>query len=131
VNDQISSNPSGVHGRTILERVTTVFAGNYGRFVVNIIEPVDESRRNHVMARIQTAMAVYAFGVLGLFLLAVPWTSVWDQVTVALLPQALGGWVRTGWARGAVSGLGALDLMAAAKEARALWRGLRLHGKGS
>jgi len=84
-----------------------------------------------VIARIQTAMALYAFGVLGLFLLAVPWTSVWDQVTLALLPKALGGWVRSGWVRGAVSGLGALDLVAAAREARALWRELRPRREGS
>jgi len=84
-----------------------------------------------VIARIQTAMTLYVFGALGLFLVAVPWTSVWDQVTVALLPKALGGWIRSGWARGAVSGLGALDLVAAAREARALWRGARRRGEGS
>jgi hypothetical protein len=82
-----------------------------------------------VIARLQTAMTLYVFGALGLFLLAVPWTSVWDQVAIALLPQALGGWVRSGWVRGAVSGLGALDLVAAAREARALWRGLHPRGQ--
>ena len=83
-----------------------------------------------MIARLQTAMTLYVFGALGLFLLAVPWTSVWDQVAIALLPQALGGWVRSGWVRGAVSGLGALDLAAASKEAATLWRAVRAGGRG-
>jgi hypothetical protein len=82
-----------------------------------------------VIDRIRTALALYAFGALGMFLLAVPWTPVWDQVTRTLLPEALGGWARSGWVRGAVSGLGALDLVTAAKEARSLWNGLRVRGR--
>jgi hypothetical protein len=76
-------------------------------------------------------MVLYALGALGLFLIAVPWTPVWDRVIVALLPETLGGWARSGWTRGAVSGLGALDLVTAAQEARALWHGLRARGRVS
>jgi hypothetical protein len=92
---------------------------------------VNEPLRAHVVARIRAALVLYVFGVLGLFLLAVPWTSIWDDVTAVLLPTALGDWAGTGWARGAVSGLGTLDLVAAASEARTLWRGLRPGREGS
>ena len=92
---------------------------------------MNEPPKDHVIARIRTALVLYLFGALGLFLLAVPWTSVWDDVTAALLPQAIGDWVGSGWARGAVSGLGALDLVAAVREARSLWRGLRSGSDGS
>lgn len=81
------------------------------------------------MGRIRTAMIVYAFAVLGVFLMAVPWTSVWDQATLVLLPTVPGGWVRSGWIRGAISGLGALDLLAAAEEAGALWQSMRASGQ--
>jgi hypothetical protein len=90
---------------------------------------VNEPRRENVVLRIRTALVLYAFGALGLFLLAVPWTPIWDQVVGALLPQGLGDGVRSGWVRGAVSGLGVLDLVTAAKEARSLWRAQRLSGR--
>ena len=38
---------------------------------------------------------------------------------------ALGPWVRSGWVKGAVSGLGALDLLVALQEAGILWQSLR------
>jgi len=75
--------------------------------------------------RIQTVLTIYVFAVLGVFLLFVPGTSIWDQVTLVFLPPGLGSWARSGWVRGAVSGLGALDLIAAAQEAGVLWRSLR------
>ena len=75
--------------------------------------------------RIRTALSLYAFGVLGAFLLAVPWSPIWDHATLSVAPYALGAWVRSGWLRGAVSGLGALDLLVAVQEAGVLWQGLR------
>ena len=77
------------------------------------------------MIRIRSAMILYFYGVLGMFLLTVPWTPVWDQATLAFLPTSIGGWMNSGWARGAVTGLGALDLCAAAQEAGLVWRRLR------
>lgn len=77
------------------------------------------------MPRIQIALNLYVFSVLGIFLLAVPWTPVWEQATFVFLPTALGSWARSGWARGVVSGLGALDLLAATQEAGALLRSFR------
>lgn len=68
-----------------------------------------------------TALALYGFIVLGVFLLVAPWTPVWDRATVGLAPTAMGPWVRNGWARGLVSGLGALDLLVALQIGGELW----------
>jgi hypothetical protein len=79
--------------------------------------------------RIRPALGVYVFGVLGVFLAAAPWTAFWDEATYVLLP-AWGACVRSGWVRGAVSGLGLVDLAVAGREAAALWRSLRSGGAG-
>jgi hypothetical protein len=75
---------------------------------------------------IATALALYGFGALGVFLVAAPWTPAWDHVALGLLPGPLGTWVRSGWTRGAVSGVGALDLLAAIPHAASLWRAVRM-----
>lgn len=75
--------------------------------------------------RLGSAVTVYFLAVLGIFLAVAPWTGVWDYATLTLLPTWCGGWIRSGWFRGAVTGLGALDLLAAAQESRVLWRSLR------
>jgi len=82
-------------------------------------------------SRIGVALALYAFGVLGLFLLVAPWTPAWTQATYALLPRSLGRWALSGWVRGLVSGLGALDLLIALQIAVELWRRLRDEEKKS
>jgi hypothetical protein len=81
--------------------------------------------RTQVPERIKLALGVYALSVVGVFLLAVPWTTLWDAATSGFAPTAGGAWIRSGWVRGAVSGLGVLDLAAAAGEAAGLWRLLR------
>jgi len=68
-------------------------------------------------SRLQTALHVYAFAALGVFLIAVPWSPVWDSATAAYLPTVAGPWLRSGFARGLVSGLGALNVAAAWGEA--------------
>ena len=73
-------------------------------------------------SRIRSALTLYAFSVLGLFLLVAPWTPIWSRATVVLLPTPAGAWAMSGWARGLVSGLGALDLIVAGQVARELWR---------
>jgi hypothetical protein len=65
---------------------------------------------------------VYAFAALGVFLVAVPWSPVWDSATAAYLPTVAGPWLRSGFVRGLVSGLGALNLAAAWSEALAFLR---------
>jgi len=77
------------------------------------------------LPRLQIAINLYTFSVLGIFLAAVPWTPMWEQATLAFGSDVLCAWVRSGWARGAVSGLGALDLLVAAQEACVLWRSFR------
>ena len=74
---------------------------------------------------LRTVAVLYVLGLLGVFLMTVPWTPVWDRATLAFVPTALGGWVRSGWFRGLVCGLGAIDLAAAADEASNLWRSMR------
>ena len=75
--------------------------------------------------RLRAAITLYAFTVLGLFLLLAPWSPVWEQAAVVLLPTAVGGWVLSGWGRGVVSGLGALDLAVAIQVAMEFKRSLR------
>ncbi|MDX1387917.1 MAG: hypothetical protein R3344_01925 [Acidobacteriota bacterium] len=75
--------------------------------------------------RLRAVASLYILGLVGVFLVAVPWTPIWDRATLAFVPTALGGVVRSGWFRGAVCGLGALDLLAAAEEAGELWRSLK------
>ena len=84
-----------------------------------------DDERSEVRARIGGAMGLYLFGTLGVFLLGVPWTPIWEQVTRGLLPETAGTWLSTGWARGGVSGLGVLNLLTAAKDAGTWWRDAR------
>ena len=39
-------------------------------------------------SRIRTALLLYAFAIVGLFLLVAPWTGVWSQAVVGLMPLA-------------------------------------------
>jgi hypothetical protein len=73
-----------------------------------------------VPSRLKTAFLVYAFAALGVFLLVAPWSPVWEASTAGYLPTSAGPWLRNGFLRGLVSGLGALDLVAAWSEARTL-----------
>ena len=77
------------------------------------------------MKRLQTALHIYVFAVLGLFLIAVPWSPVWHVATAPYLPTPVGPWLRSGFVRGLITGLGALDLLAACGESRAFLRDLR------
>ena len=71
--------------------------------------------------RLRTALALYAFAVVGLFLVCAPWTGLWNRAVVALIPTPLGALALGGWTRGLVSGLGALNLAVAAQYAAELW----------
>jgi hypothetical protein len=72
--------------------------------------------------RIRTALLLYAFAMVGLFLLVAPWTGVWSQAIVGLLPTRVGKLALEGWVRGIVSGLGALNLAVALQVAVELWQ---------
>jgi hypothetical protein len=79
-------------------------------------------------SRIRTALWLYAFGAIGLFLLVAPWTAVWTQAMAGLLPTPLGRVALRGPIRGVVSGLGALDLLVAIQFALELWERMRSEG---
>ena len=76
-------------------------------------------------ARIPRALALYAFVVVGVFLLLAPWTPIWVEVTRGLLSPNVQAWTSTGWLRGTVSGLGALNLLVAFQVGYDLVRGQR------
>lgn len=71
-------------------------------------------------SRLQTAFLVYLFAALGVFLVVAPWSPLWEASTAGYLPTPLGPWLRSGFVRGLISGLGLLNLSAAWSEARAL-----------
>ena len=77
------------------------------------------------MPRVSALVNVYLLATLGVFLVAAPWTAVWDQASGALGRSVLATWAGSGYARGFVSGLGLLDLLVAAREAETIWRGYR------
>jgi hypothetical protein len=74
-----------------------------------------------VASRIRTALLLYSFALLGTFLLIAPWTAMWERAMRGLVPAPLAGWALSGWARGIVSGLGALDLVIALQYVAELW----------
>jgi hypothetical protein len=76
--------------------------------------PVDPTLKNSV--------SLYIFLVLGLFLAVAPWTPVWYEATVLLLPTRFGAPAQAGWVRGLVSAVGILDLLAAGSAALDLFR---------
>jgi len=91
--------------------------------------PLPDPSEGELAERLHTALRLYLFALLGLFLLVVPWTPIWDQATLPWIPARIGLWLRSGWVRGLVSGLGALDLLVAAREAGGLWKLLRGPGE--
>jgi hypothetical protein len=74
---------------------------------------------------LRAALHAYAFGLVGVFLIAVPWSPLWESVVLALSPTEWAALARAGWLRGLVSGLGALDLWVAVAAGSALWRSAR------
>jgi hypothetical protein len=82
----------------------------------------DVSPAGGAASRLGAALSLYAFAVLGLFLLVTPWTAVWEQAALALVPEAARGWVLSGWCRGGISGLGLADLVVATQAGRDLRR---------
>jgi len=72
--------------------------------------------------RIRSALVLYAFVVVGLFLAVAPWTPIWTRAAILLIPTPFGAWAISGWARGLVSALGVVDLLVAAQVAREFWQ---------
>ena len=78
---------------------------------------------------LKNALLLYAFLVTGVFLAVAPWTPVWYEATVWLLPTRFGLPAQHWAVRAAVSALGLLDLVAAASSAFDLF-GFRRGEKG-
>jgi hypothetical protein len=68
--------------------------------------------------------AAYFFEV-GFLLVIIPWSTFWDQNALLEAVPALYRWTRSEFVRGAVSGLGALNIGAGLAELVAAWVGRR------
>lgn len=76
--------------------------------------------------RLKTALQAYAFAVVGSFLVLAPWSAIYDQAVLDLArPDGPAPFLGSGWVRGAISGLGIVDLAIAVRETTVLWRLLR------
>ncbi len=71
---------------------------------------------------LKSSVTLYIFLVLGVFLAVAPWTPVWYEATVLLLPTRFGAPAQSGWVRGLVSAIGVLDLLVAGSAALDLIR---------
>ena len=68
--------------------------------------------------------AAYFFEV-GLLLVIVPWSTFWDRNALLEAVPAVYRWTRSEYVRGAVTGLGALNLGAGLVELAAVWAARR------
>ena len=66
-----------------------------------------------VEALLKRSIALYTFLALGAFLAVAPWTPVWYEATLLLLPTRFGLPAQANSVRALVSGLGLLDLLVA------------------
>jgi hypothetical protein len=70
------------------------------------------------------AFILFCFEI-GLFLVFVPWSSLWEHnVLLTYLP--LRGLLLNNFVRGAVSGLGVIDLLLGLGELNQFWKSLRI-----
>jgi hypothetical protein len=75
-----------------------------------------------MQTRVPTVLTLYAFATLGVFLIVAPWTTLLDQAALSLSRDGGRSWLTSGWVRGAISGLGAIDLVCALRIAYDTWR---------
>jgi hypothetical protein len=72
--------------------------------------------------------AAYFFEV-GFLLVIIPWSTFWDQNALLEAIPAVYRWSRSEFIRGAVSGVGALNIGAGLAELAAAWLGRRGNGE--
>jgi hypothetical protein len=70
------------------------------------------------------AFILFCFEI-GLFLVFVPWSSLWEH-NVLLVYLPLRGLLLNNFVRGAVSGLGVIDLLLGLGELSQFWKSLRI-----
>ena len=75
--------------------------------------------------RLGTLLYLFYLFEVGLFLLVVPWSALWEGNYFALQLAWVGAVCRNPYARGAISGLGLLHLVAAVRDSRAFIRSER------
>ena len=72
--------------------------------------------------------AAYFFEV-GFLLVIIPWSTFWDQNALLEAVPAVYRWTRSEFVRGAISGVGALNIGAGLAELVAAWAGRRRNGR--
>ena len=73
-------------------------------------------------------LAIFFFEI-GLVLAVAPWSAYWERNYFAAVLPTLHSVITNAYVRGAVSGLGVINLLAAASELRSLLSGRRPHGQ--
>jgi len=71
------------------------------------------------------AFILFCFEI-GLFLVFVPWSTLWEQNVLLTYSLHLRGVLLNNFVRGAVSGLGLIDLVLGLSELGRFWKSLRL-----
>jgi len=76
------------------------------------------------------AFILFCFEI-GLFLVFVPWSALWEQNVLLTYSLHLRGVLLNNFVRGAVSGLGLIDLILGLSELGRFWKSLRLVNRSS
>lgn len=75
------------------------------------------------------ALSVVSSTLVGLVLVFVPWTQLWDANTLIQPYPWIKHFVLQPFVRGSVTGLGVVNLLVALGELRDLWRGSHARGE--
>ena len=71
------------------------------------------------------AFILFCFEI-GLFLMLVPWSALWEHNALLGFSSTLRGLLLNNFVRGAVSGLGAIDVLLGVSELRHFWKSLKI-----
>jgi hypothetical protein len=71
------------------------------------------------------AFILFCFEI-GLFLMFVPWSALWEHNFLLGYSFALRGFLLNNFVRGAVSGLGAIDVLLGLSELGRFWKSLKI-----
>ena len=74
---------------------------------------------------IAVAFILFCFEI-GLFLMFVPWSALWEHNVFLAYSLRLRGFLLNNFVRGAVSGLGGIDVLLGLSELRYFWRSLKI-----
>lgn len=78
------------------------------------------------MSRLLAAAFILFCLEIGLFLVFVPWSALWEHNALLNYSVYLRGLLLNNFVRGAVSGLGVVDLVLGASELGRFWRSFRI-----